>query len=104
MRTRTLIYIHEYTKIYTHMYKIYKQFIAYDENILRFHKTAWTDILYMLFGNFVESDRSLWDCERRWYVTLFAVDSFLYQNNLLKPEGAGPIYYGYYNICIISWS
>ena len=27
-------------KIYTHMYKIYKQFIAYGENILRFHKTA----------------------------------------------------------------
>ena len=31
------------------MYKIYKQFIAYGENILRFHKTAWIDILYMLF-------------------------------------------------------
>ena len=38
-------------KIYKKMYKIYEQFIAYGENILRFHKTAWTDILYMLFWN-----------------------------------------------------
>jgi len=29
-----------YIHMYTHMYKIYKQFIAYGENILRFHKTA----------------------------------------------------------------
>jgi len=28
------------TTIYTQMYKIYKQFIAYGENIHRFHKTA----------------------------------------------------------------
>ena len=27
-------------KIYKKMYKIYEQFIAYGENILRFHKTA----------------------------------------------------------------
>ena len=27
-------------KTYRHMYKIYKQFTAYGENILRFHKTA----------------------------------------------------------------
>jgi len=31
------------------MYKIYEQLIAYSENILRFHKAAGTDILYMLF-------------------------------------------------------
>ena len=36
-------YIHTCTK--------YKQFIAYVENIFRFHKTAWTDILYMLLWN-----------------------------------------------------
>ena len=27
-------------KIYKKMYQIYEQFIAYGENILRFHKTA----------------------------------------------------------------
>ena len=31
------------------MCKIYEQFRAYGENILSFHKTAGTDILYMLF-------------------------------------------------------
>jgi len=31
------------------MYTIYEEVKAHGENILRFHKTAGTDILYMLF-------------------------------------------------------